>query len=810
MLSDLRLTLRTLRKSPGFVIVAVFTLALGIGVNGAMFGIVNAVMLRGLPYRDSSQLLAIGSRNLHDNISRMGLSHADFADLRARQRSCEDLAAYDPGKISLSNAGEDPVRLEGCRLTVGVAKLLRARAALGRWFIEGEDRPGAAPAVVLGDSLWRNSYGADPAIIGRQMKVDGKLATVVGVAEPDFHFPEIANCWVPLRVEVDDWRGNRSISGLARLRAGTTVAQVVAEYSGLMQQLATAHPDTNKNVEPLVRTLHDSFIDEGTRRMVSIMFGAVLLVLLIACANIANLLLARAAARQREIAVRVALGAGRGRIVRLLLTEALLLAGGGALLGLPLAQWLLGLLNAYLKVIQIPFWMVFDVDWAGLAFIAGAALLSSVVAGLWPAWLATRPNLNAVLKDGGRGATGFSLSKFTRLLVIGEVMMSCVLLVLAGLAIRTVVKVEGAPLGFSTFGIFTNRIDLHGAAYGDMARQSRFFHDLMERLSARPEVSGTAISDMQPIWVNHNQIQVQGRPRGGAQGSGVAAQWVSRMAVSGGYFDLLDIKLAQGRVFDERDTADSPRVVIVSTRFAERHWPGENALGQHLVYGDGANVKPGDWMTVIGVVANTLQGDFDPNDRELPQTYLPYTQNGWVGSMTVYTKARTGDGAALATTVRRTVHDLDSELPIFWPRTLDDMMGQARFFKILFGWIFGLFGVVALVLAAVGLYGVMSYSVSQRTAEIGVRMALGAQSRDVVALILWEGGGRLLIGLGLGLVASHYLGRLLAFVLWGIEPSDPVAFVSTVAILGGAGLIACLVPALRALRVNPIEALRCD
>ena len=813
MLSDLRLTLRTLAKSPAFVAVAVFTLTLGIGVNAAMFGLVNAILLRGLPLPESWRVVHLASQRLKENDSHMGLSYADFADLRGQQRSCEDLAAYRGAQtVNLSSPGQDPERVLCCLINASGPAMLRVAPALGRWFRAEEDQPGVPPVIVLGFAIWQNRFKADPAVLGQPVKVNGEWATVIGIGPPDFRFPEVSDAWMPLRFsKLDETRDSRYLDVLGRLRDGVTLAQAGTEFSGLAQRLALAHADTNKDVGALVRPLHDEFVGEDMRRLVSIMFGAVLLVLLIACANIANLQLARAAVRQKEIAVRAALGASRGRVVRLLLTESLVLASGGALLGLPLAHWLLVLLNDYIKVRTIPYWMVFDLDWAGLGFIVGATLFATLAAGLWPAWLATRADLNTVLKDSSRGSTGFSLSRFTRALVIGEVVLSSVLLVLSGLTIRSVIKMQTAPLGFATAGVFTGRVALNGDAYKKPPKQHQFYHDLLERLAARREVAGAAIADLQPTWDDRTQVEFDGRPRGGPQGSGLPAQFASRAAVSGNYFAVLGIKLAQGRTFDDRDTATAPKVAVVSTRFAERNWPGESALGQHFVYGWGLDVKPEDWITIVGVVAPTLQGEFNNGGNSVTtQTYVPYPQRDDVRYMTMFVKGRGGDAAALAPLVRQTVRSLDDDLPVFRPMTLDGMVDQTKFFKRLFAWIFGLFGSVALVLAGVGLYGVMSYSVSQRTQEIGVRMALGAEPRDVIVMILREGGLRLGLGMAIGLTAAFFAGRLLAFVLWGVTPADPATFAATIAALGAAGLVACLLPALRAVRVNPVEALRCE
>jgi predicted permease len=813
MFSDLRLSLRALRKAPGFTAIAVFTLMLGIGVNAAMFGIVNVVLLRPMPLGDARRIVALHLAKPGENRQYGALSVVEFAELRARQKSFEDLASQQEGTTSIRGPGGDPERVSGCTMAGGGGALLGVPTALGRWWTPEEDKPEAAPVVVIGHKLWSTRFAASPDVLGQPLKINGTWATIIGVAPPGFRYAVEAELWKPLRAAIDETkRDSRWLAVFGRLKPGVTVDAAEAELAAIARVWAREHPETNKDQELSLRPLRNWFIDDETRRLLAIMLGAVGFVLLIACANVANLLLARSAVRQKEICVRAALGASRTQIVRLLLAESFVLAAAGALLGLPIARGLIALLNVDLqrKGGGIPYWLVFDIDLSGLGYVVGLTVVTCFVAGLWPAWRASRADLNGVLKDGGRGATGFALSRFTRAMVIGEVALSAVLLVLAGLTIRSVIKTQTTPLGFETTGVFTCRVVLPEGSYARASRQFQFFRDLRERLTTRPEIAQVAHADVQPTWSNWNQVEFEGRPRGGPKGSGLPPQHAATTVVSDDYFATLKIPVAQGRVFDERDgQSGAPRVVVVSTRFAEKNWPKESAIGKRFVFGYGIDVKPDEWMTVVGVVGPTLHGNFDRQNATVEQVYVPYLQEGG-RYQTLFVKGRTADAAALASVVREAARALDADLPIFWARTMDNMMADARFFKNLFAWIFGIFGGVALVLATVGLYGVMSYSVSQRTQEIGVRMALGAEPGDVVALILREGGLRLVVGLVLGLTAAVFAGRLLAFVLFGVEPGDVITLGATFLTLGGAGLAACLVPALRAVRVNPVEALRCD
>jgi predicted permease len=788
-------------------LVAIFTLMLGIGVNTAMFSIVNGAVYRGLPFPESHRLAHLENHNLQEGINSMGVSSLDFLDYRAAQKSFEDLAAYQEGTFNLSGPGGDPERITGCRITWSGMGMLHVPPHLGRWFQAAEGEPNAAPVVVLGYATWQNRFKGDPAVLGSSLKVNGEWATVVGIGPKNFRFPEEADAWMPLRgMPAAEERDNRYWEILGRLKPGVTMEAARAEMQGVARQLATAHAKTNENVGLTVKPLRDEFVGDGTRALLGTMLGSVFLVMLIACANVANLLLSRAAGRQKEIALRAALGSNRGRLVRLLLGEALVLSLVGGALGLGVAYGLMAVFNHYMQASAEPppYWMVFKIDHVSVLYVVALALFSTLVAGLWPAWRAARGDLMAVLKDGGRGSTGFSLSKFTRAMVIGEVVLSCVLLVMSGLSVRSVIKMQSAQLGYETAGIFTNRIGLPESDYRTVAAQKEFYRQLLERFAGRAEIESAAISSGQPTWNNRDQVIIEGQPFG----KDAPRKGASHLGVSGSYFATLGIRMLQGRVFDARDTENSPPVAVIDPVFAARYWPGQDPIGKRFAYNNGLRPETITWITVVGVVARTMQGEFHNSQGETPQAYVPYQQRGEARFFTLFTKARSGDGSNLAAVVRAVVLSLDDDLPIYWPQTLEKMVEGAKFFNRLFAWIFGIFGVVALVLSAVGLYGVMAYSVGQRTQEIGVRMALGATAGDVLKLILREGGVRLAIGLALGLVLASFAAKLQTNSLYGITPRDSVTYIAACATLAGAGFLACLIPALRALRVNPVEALR--
>ncbi len=806
MLTDLRLSLRALAKSPTFVVVAVFTLVLGIGVNAAMFSIVNAIMFRGLPFPAQERLVHVEHNNAAENFSNIEVSYQDFVDFRAGQTTLQGLAAYYDGTVTVSGPGQDPERLSGTYISAGGPDMIGVPPSLGRWFRPDEDHAGAAPVIVLGHSYWQNHYKSDPTVIGRPLKINGEWGTIIGVGPVDYRFPEFADAWVPLRYKkTDEKRDVRYMEVLGRLKDGVTVEQARAEFATLNQRLAAAHPETHKDLGVVVKSLQAEFVGDDTRQLLLVMLGAVFFVLLIACANVANLLLARAATREKEMAIRTAVGASRGRIVRLLLAESLVLSALGAGGGLALAFGLMKLFRDYINANSpAPYWMVWNVDGTGVLYVGLLALVTCVLAGLFPALRISKPDLNTVLKDAGRGSTGFSLSRFTRLLVVAEVALSCVLLVLAGLTIHSIIKIQRASLGFDPQGVMTARVALPDTEYKEAAQQRVFFQELRNRLAARPEFTAVGVADNPPVWNNRTAILIDGRA---PDPSGKGNTYASFTAISPGYFTAMNLRLLQGRDFTDADVATAPGVAVVSAAFAEQYWPNENPIGKRFRRGTPDDKDPGPWLTVVGVTPDTLKGQFD--SRTWPQAYVCYLQAKDVTQrMTVFAKVRSGDPAASTPLLRSTVRELNDDLPIYFTQTLTKMVDEAKFFKKLFGWIFGIFGGVALVLAGVGLYGVMAYSVAQRTQEIGVRVALGAGPGDVLRLILREGGLRLALGLGIGSVIGYFGGKLLASELYGVSAGDAATFTGTLLTLGAIGMIATLVPALRALRVNPVVALR--
>ncbi len=806
MLSDLRFTLRSLAKAPGFAFIALLTLALGIGVNTTMFSIVNALLFRGLPYERPDELVAINLANPSEGWRRGGLSMAEYRDLVAGATTVEGLFAMQSGTFNVSGGEVAPERFTGTWMSGNGLATIGATPRLGRWWTAEEDVAGATPVVVISEALWQTRFGAAPDVIGRTLRVNGEVATVIGVTQTRFDFPESSDLWMPRRYDrTGEERDTRYLDVTARLRPGVTIETARRELEVIFARWATAHPESYPQLAISVVPIRDEFFGDDVKRMLAIMMACVSMVLLIACTNVANLLLVRGGSRAKELAVRTALGAGRGRTVRLLLLESLVLATGGAVFGLPLAYVMLGAFSRAMAASSDnpPSWVVWEMDGAVLVYVAAVAVLTCVVAGLLPALRLTRSNLVTFLNDASRGSTGARSGRLTRMLVVAEVALSCVLLVMSGLMIRTVVKAADIPLGYEPTGLMSCRIGLPEAQYADEAGRVAFWERLLLNLRDRPEVVAAGLSTRLPTWDGTGSVVLEDSPLAGAAtqpraGSGhVSANW----------FGVLGVDLVAGRDFEPTDTAERDPVAIVNLKAAETFWPGESAVGKRFKLGRTEEVVDEPWITVVGIAPSVYQGDFE--DPIGPEIHLAMTQ-GDARYYSLLLRSTSNDPAAAAQIMREEVRRIDPDLPIYWVQPLQQHLDQALFFKALFAWIFGIFGGVALVLAAVGIYGVMAFSVSQRTAEIGVRVALGASPRSVMMLVLRQGGVHLSIGLGIGLVMAFFAGQLLQGFLFGVEPGDPPTFGGTVLVLLAAGVLACAVPAWRALRVSPMEALRAE
>jgi predicted permease len=804
MLSDLRFTFRSLRKSPGFTAIAVFTLALGLGVNTTMFSIVNAVLFRGLPYEDQDSLVSVNFTNPERGWDRMSLSMQEFNDLREVQTSFSGISAMQSGTMNVSGNDLSPERFTGAWMSGPGLEIIGAKPKIGRWWDESEDQANAAPVVVISQKLWQTRFGADPLVVGQIMRVNGEVSTIIGVTDGEFDYPDECDLWLPRRYSrTDEDRDTRYLQVDARLKPGVSLATAQREFEVIFSRWQQTYPQDYEGLEIRVALMWDNFVGKDVKQMLAIMTGAVSMVLLIACTNVANLLLVRGGARAKEMAIRAALGASRARTLRLLMLESFVLAIGGAMLGLPLAQVLL---DAFAYAMATsgdgpPPWLKWEMDWLVMVYVFGAALLSCGIAGLMPAVRMMRPNLTSFLNDASRGSTGSSSGKLTRILVVMEVAFSCVLLVMSGLMIRSVVEAANIPLGYEPKGIMTARIGLPEALYQEDAQMIRFYQDLQQNLARRPEVVAVGFSSRLPTWNGSDAVVLENSALAG----GARQPEAGLGEVSPGWMNVMGVELLEGRDFDDRDTREQALVGIVNAKAAEKFWPGQAAVGQRFKFGDTDEVVDAPWVTVVGVIPSIYQGDFE--EEVGPEIYRPLAQEASRFN-SVFIRTMDDNVAATAELLREEVRKIDPDLPIYWAQPLQDHLDVALFFKKLFAWIFGVFGGVALVMAGVGIYGVMAYSVSQRTQEIGVRMALGATPGNVVGMVLRQGGLQLLMGMTLGLVMAFFAAQLLQSFLYGVEPSDPSTFGGTFLVLMLAGILACLVPAWRALRVSPMEALR--
>ena len=807
---DIRFGLRMLRNNPSFTIVAVLTLALGIGANTAIFSVVDAVLLRALPYPDSGQLAAILRVDLRNGETLHALSYPDFEDLRTQSRTLESAAVYDEDSLTLTGSTE-PVHLRAGIASADLFHVLGVSAQLGRTFVKEEDAPGIHVAM-LSNHLWRDRFGADPSIVGRAITLNDRNYTVVGVLPLGFQFPlddpsplDVWTTVAVLRVSTDgekpmtEERGSHFLEAIGRMKPGVTLAQARAEFSAISANLAKQYPDTNAHLAMRPESALDALVGD-VRPALWVLLGAVGLVLLIACANVANLLLARATVRQREVAVRAAMGAARSRILRQLLTESVLLALAGAVPGALLAVWATRFL-ATLQAGEIPRLANTSVDWVALAFTLAASLATAVIFGLVPALQASRFNLTGSLREGGRGG-GETVRhvRLRNLLVVSEIGLALMLLVGSGLLLHSLLNIFRVPPGFDPHGLIAFDLDLPGTRYGKPEQSAQFFRELLPRLRALPGV--VSASGIMPLPFSDNSLrtsfQIEGRPVPKSEEPSTHLR-----SVGSDYFQTMRIPLIAGRTFAAADARGAAPVVIINQTLARRFFPNENPIGKHI-QPDASDSGPSVMREIVGVVG-------DVKHRTLwrtpdPEVYIPYDQLAF-GAMTIVMRAA-GDPHALLPAIRGQVRSLDSELPLYGVRTLEEYISgsvaQRRFVALLLA----LFAGVALALAAVGLYGVMSYGVAQRTHEIGVRVALGAASADVLRLVVGQGLRLTVVGLALGSLAALAASRLLSGMLFGISGADPVTFVSVAVVFLAIAFAACYVPARRAARVNPLVALR--
>jgi putative ABC transport system permease protein len=795
MIRDFRFALRHLAKAPGFSAVTILTLALGIGATTAMFSVVNGVLLRPLPYPDPDALVRVFERV--PQYGRFSVAPATFLDWRQQNTSFGRLAAYS-GSSGTLLWDDGPERVLSADVSWDMFDLLQVPPALGPGFNEDHDRPGSNDVMMLSHGLWQRRFAADPAVVGRSITVSGRLLTIVGVMPADFYFPSrTAEFWQPLAINpADAPRGAHYLGVVARLAAGTNVEAANTEMQGISERLALEYPDASANESAEVVPLLEQVV--GTiRPALMTLLVAVGVVIIIVCANVANLLLVRASVREKEVAIRTALGAGRSRLILQMLAESLVLSVSGGTLGLLLAYLAIPAIQT-LSAGSIPRVADVSIDSTVLAFSLAASVLTGLIFGLVPAWQMSQSGPGAALKDGSRSAVGGTGQWMRNSLLVIEVALSLVLLVGAALLLRSFAKLTNVDPGFNANGVLAFQISLPRATYVEDERVLQYYQQLTERLAVLPSVQSAAAVQTLPLRGGYFlSVSMVGRPEP-APGEEPSARY---RAVTPDYFSTLGIPVVRGRAFAPQDSATSVPVALIDEAFAQTHFPGENPIGQRLDIGNGT-----DGAEIVGIVGNVSYSGLD--ELPSPTMYMPVTQDAF-GTMWVMVRTA-ADPNSLGASVRQVVRDLDASLPVSLMSPLDEVVSesvaQQRFSMLLIA----MFGMVALVLSAVGLYGVVAYSVSLRTREIGLRMAIGAMPGDVLKMVVGDGMKLAAMGVVIGTVAAFVLSRFVASMLFEVEVSDPVSYSGTALVLLLVAALACYIPARRAMRVDPMVTLQQD
>jgi predicted permease len=800
-LQDVRHALRVLRKAPGFTAIAIVTLALGIGVNTTIFSVVNTVVLKPLPYEDADRLAFIVESQANSPF--ISVAYLNYLDWKAQNRSFEQMAIVRGQTYNLTGV-PDPERLMGAHVSSDMFTMLGVQPTLGRTFEQGDDHPAATPVALLNYGLWQRRFGGDPSILGQTLTLNGISYTIVGVLPRGFKWflqhqqPEI---WTPIGLWANtpmlSQRGNRSgMNVIGRLREGVTIEQATADLATIAQQLEEQYPETNAGRSVRTMPLHERVVGDAQTPLL-VLLGAVGLVLMIACANVANLLLVRATARKKELAVRHSLGAGRWRLIRQLLTESVVLALTGGILGVLLAYWSIDLLRA-LSSAGLPRLDEVGVDRTVLGFSFVLALLTGGLFGLAPALQSSRPNLQSALKEGSRGSTA-GRSRYRSTLVVAEVALALVLLIGAGLLIRSFLRLQAQSPGFDPDHVLTAQIVLSGPSYADPDARRSFYHRLLERLRSLPGVQTASMINPLPVtgtgW--QTRFMIEGRPRP-EPGEFPSTEW---MQISPGYFRTMEIPLLRGRSFNEFDHENAQPVVIIDETFASSHFPDVDPIGQRIAFGD---LEAPIWRQIVGVVGHVkLSGVAEEAAIEM---YMPYPQGAYAPISVILRTA--GDPSDVVSALRAAVLAIDTAVPLYNIRTMRELLDETVVARRLAMTLLTIFAGLALALVTLGIYGVISYSVSQRTHEIGIRMALGADQTNVLGLVVRQGATLTLVGLAIGLAAACGLTRILRGMLFDVEPTDPLTFGFITLFLAVVGLIAAYIPARRATRVDPLVALQ--
>jgi putative ABC transport system permease protein len=802
---DLRYGVRMLIKKPGFTVVALIALALGVGANTAIFSVVNAVLLRPLGYQESEKLIVVWSNNTREGNARYPVAAANFVDFKDQNRVFDQLAAYLSFTPNMTMAGAtEPVQVATSSVSPELFSLLGVEAAHGRTFFDEEAQIGKDQVALLSYGVWQRQFGGDQNILGQTATLDGVPYTIIGVMPKDFYFLyRNADLWLPLSFNTRfnpnftiTNRAGGALGLIGRLKSDVSIAQARAEMDAIAARLADQHPTVNNGIGVTLVPL-DEQITESVRPALLVLLAAVSFVLLVACANVATLLLARASSRQKEIAIRAAMGAGRIRLIRQLLTESILLSVLGGALGVLLAIWGIDLILA-LSPSEIPRRDEIGIDASVLLFTLGLSALTGIIFGLVPALLISKSDLHESLKEGGRSSAGSTRQGVRSVLVVSQVALTLVLLVGAGLLIKSFVRLMNVDPGFKTENLLVMGIAVPTSLRASPPQKTAYYHELFERIRAIPGVEAVGAVTRLPLTARGvtSRLTIEGRP----VAAGEEPEIEFRRA-SSDYFRALGVKLIDGRFFTDQDTAQSPEVVIINQSAARRFWPDDDPVNKRVRTAQAANAP---WLTVVGVIGDVKHFGLDADAR--PEIYISSDQAPPDGPFMVVRTAT--DPMSVAASVRAQVGGMNKDQPVNTIQTMDEVLSasvaQRRFNMLLLG----IFAALALLLAAVGIYGVISYSVAQRTQEIGLRMALGAQTRDVLGMVIAQGTKLALAGVGLGLIASFFLTRLMTSLLFNVSATDPLTFLAVSLLLVGLAFLASYIPARRAAKVDPMVALR--
>ena len=791
-----------IRQHPWFSAAIIGTLALGIGVNTTVFTLVNAVLFKPLPFAGGDRIVMIPATQAGQGRDTSSISYADFRDFRAGASSFEQLEAYSGIAANVSEKGNPPERYRGARVTAGLFELLRLRPVLGRAFQTGDEKAGAESVMVIGHGVWKDRYGGDAGVVGRTVRVNEQPAMIIGVMPEDFKFPNAEEVWLNLAPSAElEKRDNRTMMMIGLLRPGQTREGAQAELAVVARRLEQQFPDSHKGYGIAVRTFHEMMNGGPIRTIFLLMLGAVGFVLLIACANVANMLLGRALSRRREISIRVAMGASRGRILRQLLVESVLLSVLGGSIGLALSTSAVQAFAAAVQDVGKPHWIRFEMDYVVFGYFALICLAAGVLFGLAPAIQATRLDLNEALKEGAKSSGSRRSGYFSAALVVLQFTLAVVLSVAAGLMLRSFVAAQAEFASMRGEQILHARVNLPVSRYATPEARRQFFERLLPRLAALPGARAASMASNIPGSGNSGErFEIAGQPVPEHERRPMAGV----MTAGPGYFRLLGVGMIQGRDFDANDGLPGKEAVIVSQEFAAKYFPRQDPVGQKIRF-FGEKQLAREWMTITGVVPNIRHGD-PGQDRGGPLVAVPYNWEGQSGMALMIRTA--GNAAGLAPALRREIQQADGELPLFGVGTLEENLERGRWYLRVFGTLFLVFAVIAMGMAAVGIYAVIAHATGQRTREIGVRLALGAGAGTILGMVLRRGMWQIGIGMGLGLTAAYFLCRLMTSFLLGVSPADPFTYGCVGLTLLIAGLAACLIPARRAARLDPLAALR--